>query len=111
MVTLPSTLERSSTLCQVMQELATPDQGEGLHKHNGTTSGLARWSSTVCGKVGRGLGHDNVTQLQQEGLAELHLQLSVQTGEAVWDVHDDDEGGVLCPHLAQSPDQLSSPPL
>ena len=85
--------------------------GEGLHKHNGTTSGLARRSSTVGGKVGRGLGHDNVTQLHQEGLAELHLQVSVKTGEVVWDVHDDDEGGVLCPHLAQSPDQLSSPPL
>jgi hypothetical protein len=103
MVTLPSTLERSSTQCQVMQELATPDQGEGLHKHNGTTSGLARWSSTVGGKVGRGLGHGDATQLQQEDLAELHLQVSVQTGEAVWDVHDDDEGGVLCPHQPQSP--------
>jgi hypothetical protein len=62
----------------------------------------------VGGKVGRGLGHDNVTQLQQEGLAELHLQVSVKTEKVVWDVYDDDEGGVLCPRLAQSPDQLST---
>ena len=38
MVTLPSTLEMSSSLCHVMQELAEPDQGEGLHKHNGLGS-------------------------------------------------------------------------
>ena len=35
-----STLERSSALRQVMQELAAPGQGEGLPKHDGTTAGL-----------------------------------------------------------------------
>ena len=84
-----------------MQELAAPNQGEGLHKHNGLGSKVVQH----CAGEGweGGLGHGDATQLQQEGLAELHLQVSVQTGEAVGDVPADDEGGVLCPHQPQSP--------
>ena len=33
-----------------------------------------------------GLVHGDATQLQQQGLAELHLHGSVQTGEALRDV-------------------------
>ena len=50
-----------------------------------------------------GLVHGDATQLQQQGLAELHLHGSVQTGEALGDVPYDDGGGVLCPHQPQSP--------
>ena len=47
-----------------------------------------------------GLVHGDATQLQQQGLAELYLHGSVQTGETVGDVPYDDGGGVLCPQLA-----------
>ena len=47
-----------------------------------------------------GLVHGDATQLQQQGLAELHLHGNVQTGEGLGDVPYDDGGGVLCPHLA-----------
>ena len=47
--------------------------------------------------------HGDATQLQQQGLAELHLHGSVQTGETLGDVSYDDGGGVLCPHQPQSP--------
>ena len=88
-----------------MQELAAPGKGEGLPKHDGTTAGLGSKVVQHCKGEGweGGLGHGDATQLQQKGLAELHLHASVQAGEAVGDVHDDDRGGVLCPHLPQSP--------
>ena len=67
MVTLPSRLERSSTLHQVMQELAAFDQWEVLHKHNGTPAGLGIKVVRNCAGEGweGGLPHGEATQLQQ----------------------------------------------